>query len=49
MLKLVLENNYFKFDDDDYLPRMGTAIGSSMAPSYTSLFMGRLEQEFIYS
>ena len=26
---------------------MGTAIGSSMAPSYASLFMGKLENDFL--
>ncbi|XP_053406459.1 uncharacterized protein LOC128559243 [Mercenaria mercenaria] len=46
-LKLVLQNNYFKFDEDFYLQKMGTAMGSSMAPSYASLFMGKFEQDFL--
>ena len=28
---------------------MGTAVGSPMAPAYASLFMGKLEQDFIQS
>ncbi|XP_045188274.1 uncharacterized protein LOC123546150 [Mercenaria mercenaria] len=46
LLKLVLENNYFKFGDNYYLQRMGTAMGSSMAPTYASLFMGKFEHDF---
>ena len=33
LIQLVLENNYFKFDDEFYPQKMGTAMGSSMAPS----------------
>ena len=32
LLRLVLENNHFQFNDDSYLQKMGTAImGSPMA------------------
>jgi hypothetical protein len=47
LLRLVLENNYFQFDDDFYLQKMGTAMGSPMAPAYASLFMGKLEKDFL--
>ena len=47
LIKLVLENNHFKFGDSFYLQKMGTAMGSSMAPSYASLFMGKLENDFL--
>ena len=47
LIKLVLENNHFKFGDIFYLQKMGTAMGSSMAPSYASLFMGKLENDFL--
>ena len=47
LMKVVLENNYFSFDGDFFLQKMGTAMGSSMAPSYISLFMGKCEQDFL--
>ena len=46
---LVLEKNHFQFNKENYMQRMGTAMGSPMAPSYTSLFMGKLEQDFLES
>jgi hypothetical protein len=49
LIKLVLNNNYYKFDSDFYMQKMGTAMGSSMAPSYASLFMGKFEEDFINS
>jgi hypothetical protein len=49
LIQLVLENNHFKFDKDFYLQKMGTAMGSPMAPTYASLFMGKFEEEFINS
>ena len=47
LMKVVLENNYISFDGDFYLQKMGTAMGSSMAPSYASLFMGKFEHDFL--
>ena len=47
LIKLVLENNHFKCGDNFYLQKMGTAMGSSMAPAYASLFMGKLEEDFL--
>ena len=49
LIRLVLENNHFQFNDDNYLQKMGTAMGSPMAPAYASLFMGKLEQDFLKS
>ena len=46
LMKLVLENNHFKFDGKHYLQKLGTAMGSSMAPSYASLFMWKFEEDF---
>ena len=46
LIKLVLESNYFQFDSDFFLQKMGTAMGSPMAPAYASLFMGKLEEDF---
>ena len=45
LIRLVLENNHFQFNNDNYLQKMGTAMGSPMAPAYASLFMGKLEQD----
>ena len=49
LIRLVLENNHFRFNNDNYLQKTGTAMGSPMAPAYASLFMGKLEQDFIQS
>ena len=47
LLQVVLENNCFDFNNDTYLQTMGTAMGSPMAPSYASLFMGKFEEDFL--
>ncbi len=47
IIKLILENNYFQFNNTNYIQVMGTAMGSPMAPSYASLFMGKLETDFL--
>ena len=49
LIRLVLENNHFQFNNDNYIQKMGTAMGSPMAPAYASLFMGKLEQDFLKS
>lgn len=43
-LKLVLENNYFTFENDTYLQIKGTAMGTKVAPTYATLVMGFLEE-----
>ncbi|XP_053400774.1 uncharacterized protein LOC128557424 [Mercenaria mercenaria] len=40
LIQLGLENNCFQFDGESYRQCMGTAMGSSMAPAYASIFMG---------
>ena len=47
LIKLTLENNHFQFNGTTYIQKFGTAIGSSMAPTYASLFMGKLERDFL--
>ena len=47
IITLILENNNFQFNDTNYIQIMGTPMGSLMAPSYASLFMGKLEKEFL--
>ena len=49
LIRLGLENNHFQFNDDNYLQKMCTAMGSPMTPAYASLFMGKLEQDFLKS
>jgi hypothetical protein len=47
LIELTLKNNHFKFNNDNYIQTMGTAMGSPFAPAYASLFMGKLEQDFL--
>jgi hypothetical protein len=49
LLNIVLHDNCFDFNDQSYIQTMGTTVGSPMAPSYASLFMGRLEEQFLNS
>jgi hypothetical protein len=49
LLKLTLKSNHFQFNNENYLQILGTAMGSSMAPTYASLFMGKLESDFLNS
>lgn len=49
LIALVLENNHFQFNDINFLQKMGTAMGSPMAPAYASLFMGKFEHDFLQS
>ena len=39
-IQLVMKNNHFQFNNDNYLQKMGTAMGSPLAATYASLFMG---------
>ena len=47
MLKLILKNNYFEFNDKYYLQTHGTAMGTTMAVSYANIFMATLEEEIL--
>ena len=49
LIELVMTKNHFQFNDVDYLQKLGTAMGTRMAPSYASLFMGKLEKEILDS
>ena len=44
---LVLENNYFEFNDRFYRQKLGSAIGTKFAPTYANLFMTRLEERLL--
>ena len=43
-VQLILENNTFQFDDQNYLQVSGTAMGTQMAPTYATLTVGYVEQ-----
>ena len=43
MLSIVLKNNVIEFNDEFFLQKQGTAMGTKMAPAYANLFMGSLE------
>ena len=42
-MSIVLKNNIFKFNGYYYLQLQDTVMGTEMTPSYTNLFMGKLE------
>ena len=43
-IELILKNNFFQFQDEVYLQKSGTAMGTKMAPTYAILVMGFLEE-----
>lgn len=49
LIELVLTKNHFQFNETNYIQKLGTAMGTRMAPSYASLFMGKFEKEFLDS
>ena len=48
-INLVLTKNNFQFNGENYLQVLGTAMGTRMAPCFASLFMGKLEMDFLDS
>ena len=42
---LVLENNNFTFNGENYIQTSGTAMGTRMAPSYANIFMSAFEEK----
>lgn len=49
LTKLVLTKNSFMYKDVHYLQVKGTAMGSTMAPNYASLYVGFFEREFVFN
>ena len=47
MARVVLENDYFKFDEKIFRLKLGTAIGTKFAPGFANIFMGYLEEKFL--
>uniref|UniRef100_A0A8C5QRW3 Reverse transcriptase domain-containing protein n=1 Tax=Leptobrachium leishanense TaxID=445787 RepID=A0A8C5QRW3_9ANUR len=46
-VRFILNNNYFKFEDDYYMQCKGTAMGTKFAPSYANLYMAAWESRFV--
>ena len=46
-LELVLHGNIFEFNNELFIQKIGTAMGTKLAPTYACLFMGFLEEEFL--
>ena len=48
LMRLILVLNNFVFNNVNYIQRMGTAMGTRSAPSFSNIFMGDFEQTFVY-
>ncbi|XP_056425917.1 uncharacterized protein LOC130367520 [Hyla sarda] len=49
LLKLILHNNYFSFNDEFFLQTSGTAMGTNVAPTYANVYMAVLEEKSVYA
>ncbi|CAJ0943091.1 unnamed protein product [Ranitomeya imitator] len=49
LLKLILTKNFFLFADQFYIQKVGTAMGSNVAPPYANIFMAAFEEKFVYT
>ena len=49
MAEFILKNNFFEFEIKIIQQISGTAIGTKFAPPYASLFMDRIENDFLES
>ena len=47
LLKIVMECNIFKFNNEYWIQLLGTSMGTRVAPTYANLFMGKLEKEIL--
>ena len=47
LIKFILENNVFSFNDEQFLQVCGTAMGTRMAACYANIFMAELEENFL--
>ena len=47
LLELVLKLNTLEFNERHYLQTLGTAMGSSLAPTYANTFMGKLKKQIL--
>ena len=49
MLKFILENNYFIFDDKFYLQVHRTSMGTPFTPNYANISMTKIENQILHS
>ena len=49
VIGLILTNNNFTFNDQQFSQTKGTAMGTQMAPSYSNIFMDDLERRMLAS
>ncbi|CAJ0922383.1 unnamed protein product [Ranitomeya imitator] len=48
LLTLILTRNFFLFEDQFYIQKKGTAMGSNVAPPYANIFMGQFKITYVY-
>ena len=49
LFRLVLECNNFEFVGKHYIQKKGTAMGTKVAPTFANIFMGKFEEEHVYT
>ena len=47
MLALILNENLFEFNGENYLQTHGTAMGTKMAVSFANIFMAKIETTLV--
>ena len=48
LLEKVLKLNNFTFNGEHYIQIKGTALGTRVAPNFANVYLGRLEDKFVY-
>ncbi len=49
LLRLVLTRNNFEFNGEHYKQLKGTAMGTKVAPTFANIFMGKFENDHVYT
>lgn len=49
MISILLYKNFFLFGNEYYLQKQGAAMGSRFSPDYACLFMGYLEERYVWN
>eukprot|EP00061_Rhincodon_typus_P016356 g44534.t1 len=47
LIRFILDNNVFTFDNQFFIQTHGTAMGTKFAPQYGNIFMHKFEQVFL--
>ena len=47
-LTCLLKLNYFTFNDENFVQVKGKGMGTRAAPNFANVYMGRLEERFVY-